>query len=619
MPGTSGGGASGTPSTPAQSAVDTWDWQTWWYFNQDSFLSLRSRLAGATLTTSSDQFFGHEKRDGLSPARPSESTVRSLVVPALLRALANEHSNDIQSACLIALAKIGDDPSPSATGSLGAAMQPFIKSPVQEVAETAVLALGILGNDSPRSIDFLGRILADDRASLSSVHHFALSNPIGERQRAFAGFALGIVAERAHDVFRRRSIVAALSAELSRVSLENQRDLAVACISGIGITPLSSEPTADPSASMRSLEQELDLLFRLIDAPKAHPLVRANLPIAIARLARTAPTDSDWRPRVVRRALADLAPLSKVDNAVIESDVVALGILGNAGADALNVELRAALRAQVEHGRELARRFALMALAECGARVDGVPPEAIASVKETRDFLIELVLHGKAGLASWAAIALGVFEHDLSAAHQFDSSESRKAFADAMLRARTSDEIGALAIGSGLMHDLDARTWLHAKLDDSRDPQSRGEVAIALGMLGDTKSAPAIRDVLERAKYQPTLMQAAAIGLGLLGDVGAVPHLIDMLAQAESVSSQAAIANALGYIGDARSIAPLIGLLADTERTDRARAFAAVALGMVCDKDDIVWRAALSRDVNYSTVTPTLSSPDTGSGVLEIL
>jgi HEAT repeat protein len=86
---------------------------------------------------------------------------------------------------------------------------------------------------------------------------------------------------------------------------------------------------------------------------------------------------------------------------------------------------------------------------------------------------------------------------------------------------------------------------------------------------------------------------------------------------ASSLSSQAAIASALGFIGDSRSIDPLLEMFEDRDLTDRARAFAAVALGIVGDRDLLAWSSKFSVDINYFVLSETLVSG--GNGVLEIL
>ena len=91
-----------------------------------------------------------------------------------------------------------------------------------------------------------------------------------------------------------------------------------------------------------------------------------------------------------------------------------------------------------------------------------------------------------------------------------------------------------------------------------------------------------------------------------------------MLENAKGLSSQAALASALGAIGDSRSIEPLIEMLADKQKTDTARGFAAVALGIVCDKESLPWNSKISCGINYRANTTTLAG-EGGTGILDIL
>ena len=150
------------------------------------------------------------------------------------------------------------------------------------------------------------------------------------------------------------------------------------------------------------------------------------------------------------------------------------------------------------------------------------------------------------------------------------------------------------------------------------DPNQQGYVALALGMVGAAQYRAEIQDIVRASKYQPELLRQAAIALGLLGDKSLVPELVAMLQGAKSLASQAAVASALGFIGDARSIDPLIAMLADKQITGSARGFAAVALGIVADKESLPWSAKISININYRANTSTLTTPE-GTGLLDIL
>ncbi|MCY3003414.1 MAG: HEAT repeat domain-containing protein [Planctomycetota bacterium] len=157
-------------------------------------------------------------------------------------------------------------------------------------------------------------------------------------------------------------------------------------------------------------------------------------------------------------------------------------------------------------------------------------------------------------------------------------------------------------------------------LAGASDAEARGYLAVALGLVGDRGSAPRLRELVASSRFQPELLRQGALALGLLGDKEVVPLLLEMLARATSLSSQAALASALGLIGDARSLDGLIAMThAGGQRTDLARAFAAVALGMCADKEQLPWNARLANDANFRAVTSTLHAPDSGTGILDIL
>ena len=74
----------------------------------------------------------------------------------------------------------------------------------------------------------------------------------------------------------------------------------------------------------------------------------------------------------------------------------------------------------------------------------------------------------------------------------------------------------------------------------------------------------------------------------------------------------------MGFIGDKRSIGPLVAMLEDQDKTDRARGFAAVALGIVADKEELPWNSKIAGDLNYRASTATLNDTG-GTGILNIL
>jgi HEAT repeat protein len=184
---------------------------------------------------------------------------------------------------------------------------------------------------------------------------------------------------------------------------------------------------------------------------------------------------------------------------------------------------------------------------------------------------------------------------------------------------RNPVHVGAYAIALGLRKDVESSEFLLGKLRKGfkGSPLARGEIAVGLGLMDDRSAIAPISDIIKGAKYKPDLLKQAAIALGLLGDKALVPELIDMLDEAKGLATQAALSSALGAIGDSRSIEPLVQMLEKTASTDTARGFAAVALGIVCDKQPLPWGSKIAVDINYLAATPTLSGG--GMGILEIL
>ena len=139
------------------------------------------------------------------PLRPAEAQLRGQVVPALLEALHADPGVDLRTAILIALGKIGDDPSSRTSTSLAAHIRPFLSDSNQEVAETAAIALGILASE--RSVFLLADLLGDTPAGRKAVGE----REVPYRTRAFAAYGLGLVGNRSSREDVRRFIVSRLA------------------------------------------------------------------------------------------------------------------------------------------------------------------------------------------------------------------------------------------------------------------------------------------------------------------------------------------------------------------------------------------------------------------------
>lgn len=412
------------------------------------------------------------------------------------------------------------------------------------------------------------------------------------------------------------------------------RDVNVACLTSIGLTalPIDARDLAFESANharnagvMGSRQDQLRFLLAYYGDDSNHPLTRAQAPTAMARLLRGNDVPEDFAPRTIasKTLMQSLAEESRVDNAMQQSCILALGSIGDCDADPLDVSIRQALmRVKDSLADQQARRFALIALAQAAGhpgRGDGDPVHGVntrESQQNVRTFLTR-ELSSRTSTRAWAGLALAVLERSLDDAQRGSSKDSKLALRACLADARSPDDVGAFSIACGIVRDGGAKDVLLERLDTVRDVEARGYTAVALGLLGEKSAVGPITELAKRSRFQPELLRNAAIALGLLDDKQLVPELIDMLSAATSLASQAAVSKALGTIGDSRSVGALMQLLHNGEATDLARAFGAVALGIVADKEDLPWNAKIGVGSNYRANTSSLT--DGRSGILDIL
>ncbi|MBI5431951.1 MAG: HEAT repeat domain-containing protein [Planctomycetes bacterium] len=614
------------PTIPGGPTTESWasdlsSWRVWWRFNQDEFIELQSHLDRMDLATGSEEFFRDAGSDSVDRRRSGPADADERIVPALLAALRRDATVDASTSAMIALARVGERPAADGSTPHAAAIAPLLRHSHQEVAETAALSLGILGANSPRNVDLLTRLVGDDRDGLRKLHALAFASPISERTRAFGTYGLGLLGERSRDVFVRRWIVRSLHDVLTKARADRSRELSAAAITALGLValePAAERRPSEDSKAPQTLEEQFALLFEVYLDERIENVVRAHAPMALARLIERGRFEPAWRDRVAKRLIAELASPARGDALLQRSAVQALGRIARATSEPLDIDMRAALLGALDSRDLFVRRFALVALARAGSSVEDAAVSAAAS-DEVRSRLLAELADGKSGSVSWAALALGVLERRLQRAGGTASPRTLAALLHARKSARGGEERGALAVALGLVGDPAARDPLQAALSEERSPENQGDLALALGLLGDRSALEPIRAILARARYQPNLLHSAAIGLGLLGDVKLVPDLVELLARSSTQASQGAVASALGLIGDSRSVEPLLALSESEDVTAGARAFALVALGMVGDRALLPWRATLASDFNYTAATATLLTPETSSGVLDIL
>ena len=633
-PGAPGGGKA-APTTPGgvDSGPDLTVWDFWWGFNKEPYLNLKSKIHEGGAATGSDDFFlgRGEKKQNKDSLRPSEDQIRNIVVPALKKSLADETNNDILTGSMIALAKIGDVVDASGESEFESILKEFLKDGNQEIAETAAIALGILGD--ARSEPLLTQLLLNDE----QARRFIGKAEVNYRTRAFAAYGLGLVAYRTSDNELRQKIGETLVDVLNAPQFST-KDIKVACMTAFGLCPIDSDldatVEADEEGSNRahviSREAQIDFLTDYFNpanerahSTTRHYFVRAHAPTAMARLINAGGGVDEARRIQASELLIDtLSSTSKAEREVQWSCALALGQIGTAnvagGKKGVDNQIRDALVGFIKDGDPMGRRFAMISLAQSGGSpVDG--EDGTGGIDLVSKQLQRQLSGGKSQLQPWAGLSIGIFNRQLMDKDSTRDEAALKALLTEAEKCRQPQDIGAFLIGLGICKYTDAKEVALEKMDFFKgDNDARGYCAVALGLLGERDVIPAIQDIIAKSKYKPDLLKQAAIALGLLGDKELVDELIKMLEDSKALTTQAAISTALGAIGDSRSIDPLVEMLGNDSITETARGFAAVALGIVCDKEDLPWNTKVSVNINYRANTVTLTG-EGGTGLLDIL
>lgn len=588
---------------PLEPDFDTWEY--WWECNKNGYLRLRDPHAPPAAVTGSDDFYLGATRAAavVDSGRPTRDDALRTVMPELKRALDATTQRDITSSCMVALAKIGLD---HPEFRLVDVFAPRLRDGDQEVRETAALSLGIAARVEGSTLDLLAGLALDD-----AVGRAARGGEVDQRTRAYATYGLGLAAHRSDDdavQLRVLAVVKKLLDRDGRAARDVQRDLQVAALHATSLLRTSSRTYA----AAKARAEALDMLTRyfVADLGAGDEWMQAHCPTAIARLVGRDESAGAAHTARFLTALAD--GRGRRGTPIAQSCALALGQMAlpddtaRAPAGSVSDSLLAVSRTHVDRQT---RHFALIALARIGG-------------DRNRDALLrELTSSGHAQRLPWCALALGVLEHERR--RREPASEG-----DAMVAARLHETlqdakepglVGALGIALGLCRATASSDLMRERmLDGVAKEEMAGYLAIGLALMEERRAVDDLRRVLREASRRPELMVRVAIALGRLGDRATAAEMVEWMAAAETnLAKVAALSAAIGQIGDRRSLEPLIRMLHDPSRGALARAFAAVALGGVCDPRPLPWNTPIGADVNYRAAVPTLT--DQVSGVLDIL
>jgi HEAT repeat protein len=612
--GPSGPGGGRGPTTGGRGAPiedDLTTWSFWWEFNKDPFIRLKDAVQQAGPMTGSDDFFlGATRRgDAKDSLKPTREQVINDILPALKKAIDSTEQRDINSSCMVAMAKIGEDH--PTEFKLIDVFTPRLKKADQEVRETAALSVGIAAIGSETELDLLVGLALDKEKGRA-----AAGGSVDYRTRAFALYGLGLTAYKTTKLETKKRAFEAMKEMLADERISD-RNLKVAAINGMSVLNIGSSSEAEKSLLADAVKCLEDYYMKQLGS--GEQLIQAHCPNAIAKLLHRDHERAEYYKDLFAADLQDKGKVKRSSNFVYASCAQALGMLARPYTDKDDKKCpdgkysRLLLDVWKDHKDVQTRNFAVMSLGLIGGELN----------KE--QLIKEFDKGGKNQEKPWCALALGVYsffkyEADKKAGKGIEvESFIGDTLAKALKETKEPSLTGALAISLGLVQWKDAADEMRRRMiDNVAKEDMAGYLAIGLALMNDNRSIVDINNVVKQSVRRTELLQQAAVALGKLGDKTVATTLQGMMSEGEpNLAKLSAIASALGFIGDARTIEPLKKMLFDSQLQELSRAFAAVALGGVADKESLPWNSKFGTNINYRASVETLTNKQTG--ILDIL
>ena len=588
-------------------------WEFWWEFGKDPYLRLRDTLYSDRSVDPGQALWNPRLAAGARNVSPPNAKDVRAVASQLSSLLSSSTDRDTSSACLLALAKIG----PAQAGfDLTELFTPFLSRGDQELRESAALSLGISGSLDQETQQILADLISDS----AEGRKLSGNSAVNERTRSFAAYASGMLLHRSREAGSSMRLTRPLQRVLNHPA-DSKRNLMVAAIEALALFPRDWQSKA--AATLRdAIVQDLGTYYDR-DLGVGDQLIQAHVPTAIARLLpRKSMAAIKWRERFAADLTAGLRSSSaskskaKVNHHVAQSCALALGSMCQPWQDDNSASRdigKLLIRVHKDHRDQQTRSFAALAL----ARIGGMEP--------FRYLVSELHDANKAIEQPWLAVSLGVIaaKQRIEGSHEGTHAAEFEQLTEALLKqfkkARNPGTIGALAIALGLTGSPEARDVLRQTLvDQAKRDDVAGYVALALGLLQDPRAVPDLRTLRQNSVRRTFVMMQSVRALGLLGDHTLAEQLnAELAAPGVSLVRLSAIASALAQIGDRRSLPALQKLMASNDVAPLTQAFAAVALGGICDKDPLPWNSVYASQVNYRASTETLT--DGMAGILDLL
>ncbi len=637
-------------------------WQLWWEFNQDRFLRYSSiNTGGSVLTQGSDWELGNGAETvARKGGRLTAKNIQDAVVPAIREGIREGGSEEFLKSAMMAMAKIGGEQNEEAFEFF---LHFFMNNGQATINETAAVALGLACG--PKNIELLSAIARNTEKG----QKFLKADEVPMGIRAFAAYGMGFAASKSNDDSLRRNAVADLIAVLEEVDEDEdtkdkskkkknkkkdkdadkdedtkltvgsatRSDLQVASMVSIGLIPLKFESdvevcicgTCEVEGPETSYQAQVTYLMRYFTANEEFDAnVRAHTASTLGRLvlAGGEMAGAEFHEAINEIKLGTAEILSdsfsraaQQPQAVKNSAIMALGLMGDADGEDVDRWIRAELKRQAAKGGPLSKRFALMSLAEVGSR-RGQGEDLWSASNEVRMELMSHLSRAKRDIRPWAGLALGVFGYQRAIQGQELDSNVDRSLAKIAKKSKTASDLGAYSVALGLRKSKTGTDLLTAKLTSTKDTIARSYVALGLGLSGNKVAVATLQDTLETSDREPLVQSRTGLALGLLGDSAVVEELTRRLEKTHSREKRASIATALGFIGDKRSLDALIALLEKKGANNNAsptRDAAMLAIGYMSDRTRTPWRSVLAHGTNYLAETRTLLNGKS-TGVLNL-
>lgn len=578
-----GGAVSGLPTAGPDLGPSKHPWVTWWELYKGDFLRVKTAVRrGGTTTGSADFFLGQDASDARPPAAREvrREVVATRILPALLAELDRSGGPDAVIEALLALGRLAPSLTAAEFRPVQRSIETQLRASNQLVAEAAAIALGASSREEV--LGTLQHLLADGDAGRKLA-----GGEVPQRVRAYAAYGIGLVARASAREDVRRFAVASLARTLDSLD-RSHADTAAACVLAMGLVPLETWVVRDPGGVPEPVSSSrvavLRRLEELLAARRTSRLdVRALVPLALARMGADLPEGrreelKSWWAESVLAAV----PRGRRDGGDFTASLaLALGTLGDGDDDPLDARVRAAL-VDLASGSELGTRHeALLAIGRVAAR-----PGEGANPSRHRDALAAVLLsdleRGRSPTRAFSGTALALAVRGLREQGQAVPETWSDALGKALASARAPEDQVAAAVAIALAGDVRHTALVHETFASVPKGWERCQVALAMGLLGESSSRTLLREFALESTQKPRELRAATEALALIGDHAFAAELVAQLPGLQPQQLQAYV-TALGAIGEPQAVDALLASLTESSTGASLRGTLCRALGTIAD------------------------------------